>query len=211
MVRGKPNPKLIEADQREAERKHAESIAEMDLKQYCESGWADRIGLEKVSQSKKDNFTGINPCRKWPCEFGRTCKFLHIPTGKKLKPNKLDPKTYNKLCSGVGESRKAPSPISGTKERGPGAEKGGRRSQEQREERQKLEERRERVRKQAKTKIAETLRGMRSFSRENTAEEEGQQVRERLGRGLPQGGKEGLRERGVQAREKVRKNGSENL
>ena len=67
-------------------RKNAfESIAEMDLEQYCKSGWSDRIGLEKVSQSKKDDFTGINPCRKWPCEYGRTCKFLHIPTGKRIK------------------------------------------------------------------------------------------------------------------------------
>ena len=39
-------------------------IAAMDLEQYCKSGWSDRIGLEKVSQSKKDDFTGIGPCRK---------------------------------------------------------------------------------------------------------------------------------------------------
>ena len=46
-----------------------ESIPEMDLRQYCDSGLADKIGLEKVSQSKKDDFTGIQPCHKWPCEF----------------------------------------------------------------------------------------------------------------------------------------------
>ena len=67
------------------ERKHAfEPIAEMDLEQYCKSRWSDRIGLEKVPQSKKDDFTVIGPCRKWPCEYGRTCRFLHVPMGKQI-------------------------------------------------------------------------------------------------------------------------------
>ena len=192
-------------------RKNAfESIAEMDLEPYCKNGWSDRIGLEKVSQSKKDDFTGINSCRKWPCEYGRTCKFLHIPTGKRIKQIKPNTKNYNIHRSGVGTCRKEPDPLSCTKERGPGEEEGRRRSQDQGEERQKLEEGKQRIRKQtktkiAKTKIAETVRGKRLFPRENTTEEEeGQQVRERLGRRLPKGGKESLRQQSGQTSTKVR-------
>ena len=46
-------------------------MTEMDLHEYTESGLSDKIGLEKVSKAKQEDYSGILPCRRWPCKYGR--------------------------------------------------------------------------------------------------------------------------------------------
>ena len=101
-----------------------ETVTSMDLREYTESGLSDKIGMERVSKKKQEDYDGILPCRRWPCEYRRRCKFLHVPLGKEFKTKGIRPKNNNNFFSGVSR----------TKQRSQRHKEGGERSARERKE-----------------------------------------------------------------------------
>ena len=97
-----------------------ETVTSMDLREYTESGLSDKIGMEKVSKKKQEEYDGVLPSRRWPCEYWKRCKFLHVPLGKDLKNKGIRPKNNNNLYSGVGPCEGTPGTQHGPEKRSQG-------------------------------------------------------------------------------------------